>query len=114
MYRVAPPRSRDEVYSRIVRLREMEMVRAFTTRLPVVGATGTTLQRNITIYVLVAGIAGGLLLILAILLLCKYCSRLRSRTNRGENTANPVVRERQEHDSFEITLTCLLKGIRER
>lgn len=35
MYRVAPPRSRDEVYSRIVRLREMEMVRAFTTRLPV-------------------------------------------------------------------------------
>ncbi|XP_045035024.1 uncharacterized protein LOC116930310 isoform X2 [Daphnia magna] len=69
----------------------MEMVRAFTTRLPVVGATGTTLQRNITIYVLVAGIAGGLLLILAILLLCKYCSRLRSRTNRGENTANPVV-----------------------
>lgn len=58
----------------------------------VVGATGTTLQRNITIYVLVAGIAGGLLLILAILLLCKYCSRLRSRTNSEANTTNPVTR----------------------
>jgi uncharacterized membrane-anchored protein len=58
----------------------------------VVGTTGTTLQRNITIYVLVAGIAGGLLLTLAILLLCKYCSRLRSRTNSERNTANPVVR----------------------
>ena len=58
----------------------------------VVGTTGTTLQRNITIYVLVAGIAGGLLLTLAILLLCKYCSRLRSRTNRERNTTNPAVR----------------------
>ena len=39
------------------------------------GNTGavSTLQRNITIYVLVAGIAGGLLLILVVLLLCKYC-----------------------------------------
>lgn len=61
---------------------------------------GTTLQRHITIYVLVAGIgiayytvvsykldmiiifftfpAGGLFLVMTILLLCKYCKRSRS------------------------------------
>lgn len=60
----------------------------------VVGTAGTTLQRNITIYVLVAGIAGGLLLILSILLLCKYCSRSRSRST-GSHIASSVIRYTQ-------------------
>ncbi len=34
--RLAPPGSRDDVYSCVVRLSEMELVRAFTTRQPVI------------------------------------------------------------------------------
>lgn len=73
----------------------------FSITKQVVGTAGTTLQRNITIYVLVAGIAGGLLLILTILLLCKYCSRSRSTLSGGENTAaSSAIR----YETFDLPL----------
>ena len=78
-----------------------------------VGTTvGTTLQRNITIYVLVLGVAGGLLLILAILFLCKYCSRLRSQSNSssGRNTASSIIRYITSFCSFRSSHFLFLAG----